>query len=687
MLPEVSDLSLALAARAYAQAGYLVFPLVAQSKVPFGKGSPCYTQGFKGASRELEKIDEWWGAESQANVGFATGPQQGVVVLDIDEKEGKHGLAELLELERDLGPLPRGPLQQTPSGGQHRLFSYPAENVRIACSTGELAAGIDVRADGGYIVVAPSHIQDPNPALAGKYLWIRRGELPALPNAWIMALARKPRARKKPDSSRDFDPASPDRNVSLYHWGCLLVEQGLDEEEVKLRLTQANNSFLKGPLPTAEFHKVLESVHRNQKAAAKGAALGRLLHRYVWCIRPMRFYDIETGAFWDREQFNSMYLHEFKQKSPTSELLGGGVEQVADTIVAPDQPRVFEQRLAGMDSPQRYLNVYVPTGIAPVATDVTPWLQHIEYLFGAEVEDREHLLTWMAHLIQHPGVKMEQAVLLKGAAGIGKTYLGKVLRDLVGKQYTINLSPLALQNRFNSWMENALLVLVEEVSETSSRRLLETLKALITDHVVRIERKGCESFETSNRSNFMMFTNHEDAMDLLSDDRRIWVYSSKAVKQQAAYYLELMEWTRTHLGGILRYLLDRPLPAGFQHMHAPMNSSKRRMVWAARTPLESHLAEAWHTGQPPVRGPLIAVSDVWEWYRSHSFRDLPNLNRVSSLLRELGAHSLGRCLKAHASNGPNLFCRPGDASQYVQLTKSGLWESYCQQQATHSDEF
>jgi hypothetical protein len=58
------------------------------------------------------------------------------------------------ELERQFGELPATVEAQTGSGGRHLLFKHPGQ--RIPNSAGLLGPGLDIRGDGGYIVVPPS---------------------------------------------------------------------------------------------------------------------------------------------------------------------------------------------------------------------------------------------------------------------------------------------------------------------------------------------------------------------------------------------------------------------------------------------------------------------------------------------------------------------------------------------------
>lgn len=80
------------------------------------------------------------------NIGLATG--QGIVVLDFD---GSEGLATLETLSK-LADLSGAWTQNTGSGGTHLLFTT-TEHIKNAV---RILPGMDVRGEGGMIVVAPS---------------------------------------------------------------------------------------------------------------------------------------------------------------------------------------------------------------------------------------------------------------------------------------------------------------------------------------------------------------------------------------------------------------------------------------------------------------------------------------------------------------------------------------------------
>jgi hypothetical protein len=127
-------------ALAIAASGWAVFPCHTSKK-------PLTKNGFKAATTKPATIQKLFANPDAALIAVPTG-KTSFIALDIDA----NGLQWLHDNQTKL-PLTR--IHQTRSGGLHYLFT-PPNNVKIPNSASKIAPGVDVRGDGGYVIVPPS---------------------------------------------------------------------------------------------------------------------------------------------------------------------------------------------------------------------------------------------------------------------------------------------------------------------------------------------------------------------------------------------------------------------------------------------------------------------------------------------------------------------------------------------------
>lgn len=208
------------AALGYAARGWCVFPVYEISEAGIcscRKARDCDRPGkhprVKGwqakATTDVATLRWWWSQWSHANVGIATGARSGFVVLDVDPRHG--GDASLAAFEAEDGELPATFTIATGGGGRHLWFAVPA-GVAIANRIG-IRPGLDVRADNGFVVTAPSN------HASGNYYAIE-ADLPlaSLPTpllAMLTAGESRDRAHSQTRAGHDADlglpPWIPDR--------------------------------------------------------------------------------------------------------------------------------------------------------------------------------------------------------------------------------------------------------------------------------------------------------------------------------------------------------------------------------------------------------------------------------------------------------------------------------------------
>ncbi len=181
------------AALRYAAHGWPVVPLAS----PAGQGCSCPAgpdcssigkhprtrDGLYSATVDPGQVARWWRRWPDANIGVVTGRASGIVVLDIDLPNGPTSLAQL---QSDHDMLPATLTQRTGSGGWQLVFTRPDGGMRNRAG---MEPGIDVRGDGGYIVVPPSMH-----ACGDRYRWTNRTPPAPLPT-WLIDKIHPPTRR------------------------------------------------------------------------------------------------------------------------------------------------------------------------------------------------------------------------------------------------------------------------------------------------------------------------------------------------------------------------------------------------------------------------------------------------------------------------------------------------------------
>ena len=105
------------------------------------------------ATKSIEKIKHWDQKFPRAMIGLPTGQRSGIVVLDIDNKNGENGFDHL---RQEALEIPSNALRvNTPSGGAHFYFKLDPDEI-IRNSVKKIGPGIDIRGEGGYVIAPPS---------------------------------------------------------------------------------------------------------------------------------------------------------------------------------------------------------------------------------------------------------------------------------------------------------------------------------------------------------------------------------------------------------------------------------------------------------------------------------------------------------------------------------------------------
>jgi RecA-family ATPase len=217
-----------------------VFALRPGSKLPLNPGWKDRT--LDAALAEIS-------ANPGCNLGWAPGDDH--IVIDVDVKNGVNGFLSLKDAGIELPPTLSA---TTPSGGKHLIFRKPP-GLKMGNAVGVLP-GVDVRARGGYIAVAPSTV--------GGRPYVCDWSTPiADASAQLPALAQQRPAPSAPATHEADDqiPAGA-RNATLAQIAGSLRRAGLSVDEITDALQRVNARRCQPPLDESEVETIAASVGR-----------------------------------------------------------------------------------------------------------------------------------------------------------------------------------------------------------------------------------------------------------------------------------------------------------------------------------------------------------------------------------------------------------------------------------------
>ena len=523
------------AALGYADRGWPVIPLhtVRDGRCSCGKAKcdspgkhPHTTHGLKDASTDERIIRQWWKRWPDANVGVVTGGRSGIVAIDIDPRHG--GEDSLAGLERDHGELPETVEAITGGGGRHILFPHPGGYVKSR----NVTPGIDVKADGGYIVVEPSlH------ASGRRYAWEishhpEDTDLAPMPG-WVLELVREKRARAAGPVS-DNGQASPvsegERNVHLTSLGGSMRRRGMSEAAIRAALREENRQSCQPPLDYAEVDRIAASVSKYDPADDQGS-IGLIRRLAEAILVDDHFATDAGGALYHFSGGVYKPKGELRVKRRVKRILAKwdlsakwSTHRASEVVayIAVDSPALWERPpldtinvLNGLlDVNTRVLRQHDPAFLSPVQLPVEydpdatcpAWDQFVQETFP---EDARAVAFEIPAELMTPDTSKQKAVLALGEGANGKgVYLGAVTA-FIGRR---NIAAVSLHRLESDKFASARLVgkLANICSDLPSEHLAGTsmFKGIVGADVMLAERKFAESFEFVPFARLIFSANH-----------------------------------------------------------------------------------------------------------------------------------------------------------------------------------
>lgn len=293
-------------------------------------------------------------------------------------------------------------------------------------------------------------------------------------------------------------------------------------------------------------------------------------------------------------------------------------------------------------------NLYHPPTIATGdATKAQMWLDHLQLIYP---DNAEHILNWLAHRVQHPEIKINHALVLGGAPGIGKDTLLDPIKHAVGPWNFQEVSPDAVMGQWSGFLKGVIVRINEarDLGEHDRFKFYERIKSYTASppDVLFVNEKYRPQHYIVNVCGIIYTTNHgTDSLYLPTNDRRHYVTWSTRTKEEPIftddYWNKIWNWYNNGgISDIAAYLRARDIRAFDPKAPPPITPEFLAIADANRPPEEGELADVIdELGQPDAFRLDCLISVAITSTGNHELADWLRDRKNRRIL----PHRLGRC--------------------------------------------
>lgn len=355
----------------------------------------------------------------------------------------------------------------------------------------------------------------------------------------------------------------------------------------------------------------------------------------------------------------------------------GGKAQVRIWLEHPDRRIVLPEQVifdptAPMDDPE-ICNLWAGWPTAPDNNaSCDRQLELLEFLCSNDdntAEIYEWILSWLSYPIQHPGAKMQTALLMHGPEGTGKNTFFGVIRKIYDRYGGI-FDQTQLESQFNGFASGKLFMIGNEVvTRVELYHQQGRLKNMITEPEWQINEKNLPTRLEQNHCNFVFFSNRVDIAKLDPRDRRYCVvWTPEALGED--FYVEVAEEIKAGgIGALHNFLLEWNLEGFHPHTKPPMTKAKRELQELGMDSVDRFWRD-WvdQNGSVPVPCMPCKSEDLYELYRYWAQREgvpraAPRYVLIGSINKKRGVrHGPAYYLHGSKKKQRRFVWPPGDNS-------------------------
>jgi len=405
------------------------------------------------------------------------------------------------------------------------------------------------------------------------------------------------------------------------------------------------------------------------------------LNNIIYIKRDNLWYDKSTGQEYDQKAIQVTYGHIFGGRIADvvrNFVAFEGAQLVEQSVYRPDLFKTIEDPIVKDEKGLLQLNTYRPSDIKAIKIDthIENFKELIKRLTenegtgtdskGGEVDLFEYVLDHLSMPFQQPGNKIKKAVLFHSKEfQVGKNTFFSIVQEGLGKDNCAVIDPIEAIDKARGFLEHQLVLIDEIKLDGDWHKKISTLnvmKPLMTNTDFRMRPLFHNWKFIYSTCNFMMFTNHSDALAVNVNEARYTIIDINKTRDQMGgdEFFSLFWTPEGHLvDGLVEavkwFLTNRKISDNFNPKSISLKTNFLEvMSEEGGHPLLKDIKPLFNERATPFHQSVIAIQEAFDWLKNN--KKIPGrINDLADVLTKLGCERVGEVKHKRTGRKPTMW--------------------------------
>tara|TARA_R110000787_G_scaffold207800_1_gene317839 strand:+ start:57 stop:2468 length:2412 start_codon:yes stop_codon:yes gene_type:complete len=407
----------------------------------------------------------------------------------------------------------------------------------------------------------------------------------------------------------------------------------------------------------------------------------QFLARIIYIKNDDLWYDKSTGREYSQKAIQVTYGHIFYGKIShviTNFVAFEDAQLVEQSVYRPDLFTSIDRPIVKDEKGLLQLNTYRPSDIE--GKEIEEHIENFKELIrkltenegtgtdskGNEIDLYEYTLDHLSMPFQQPGNKIKSAILFHSKEfQLGKNTFFTIVQQGLGKDNCLVIDPLEAIDKAKGFLEHQL-VLIDEIKLDGDYKkkvsTLNVLKPLMTNEDHRMRPLFHNWKDIYSTCNFMLFTNHDDALAVDTNEARYTIIDINKTREQMGgdeFYQKFWTSEGKLVEGLVEavkwFLSTRKISEKFNPKSTNLKTNFLEvMSEQGGHPMLKDIKPLFNERATPFHQTVISIQDAFDWLKTN--KKIPGrINDLADVLTKLGCERVGEVKHKRTGRKPTMW--------------------------------